>query len=114
MTDRLLDQLGAPATAVPEAYVFPVNLSLNTLDQLSPKDIQASQHMDPAIGPLKKATEKNKGLTRSKNDSPETVLLLRESRKLELKDGLLYRVKERCVENRSNNLSCQQDIAQWC
>lgn len=90
-----MDQLGAPATAVPEAYVFPVNLSLNTLDQLSPKDIQASQDMDPAIGPLKKAMEKNKGLTRSKNDSPETVLLLRESRKLELKDGLLYRVKEK-------------------
>lgn len=95
VTDRLVDQLGAPATAVPEAYVFPVNLSLNTLDQLSPKDIQASQDMDPAIGPLKKAMEKNKGLTRSKNDSPETVLLLRESRKLELKDGLLYRVKEK-------------------
>ncbi|XP_056437540.1 uncharacterized protein LOC130374637 [Gadus chalcogrammus] len=93
--DRLVDQLGAPAAAVPEAYVFPVNLSMNVLDQLSPKDIQASQDMDPTIGPLKKALEKNKGLTRSKNDSPETVLLLRESRKLELKDGLLYRVKEK-------------------
>ncbi|XP_036947992.1 uncharacterized protein LOC119016325 [Acanthopagrus latus] len=95
VTDRLVDQLGAPATAVPEAYVFPVNLSLNTLDQLSPKDIQAAQDMDPAIGPLKKAMEKKKVLTRSQNDSPETVLLLRGSRKLELKDGLLYRVREK-------------------
>lgn len=95
--DRLVDQLGAPAAAVPEAYVFPVNLSLNTLDQLSPKEIQASQDMDPAIGPLKKAMENNNKLTRFKNDSPETVLLLRESRKLELKDGLLYRTKEKNV-----------------
>lgn len=93
--DRLVDQLGAPATAVPDAYVFPVNLSMNTLEQLSSKDIQASQDMDPAIGPLKKALEKNKRLTRSKNDSPEAVLLLHESRKLELKDGILYRVKEK-------------------
>lgn len=93
--DRLVDQLGAPAAAVPEAYVFPVNLSVNVLDQLSPKDIQVAQDMDPTIGPVKKAMEKNKGLTRSKNDSPETVLLLRESRKLELNDGLLYRVKEK-------------------
>lgn len=93
--DRLVDQLGAPATAVPEVYVCPVNLSMNTLDQLSSKDIQASQDMDPTIGPLKKTLEKNKGLTRSENDSPETVLLLRESRKLELRDGILYRVKEK-------------------
>jgi len=93
--DRLVDQLGAPATVVPEAYVFPVNLSMNTLEQLSTQDIRASQDLDPTIGPLKKALERNKGLTRAKNDSPETVLLLRESRKLELKDGLLYRVKEK-------------------
>lgn len=93
--DRLVDQVGAPASAVPEAYVFPVNLSVNTFDQLSPKDIQTAQDKDPTIGPLKKAIMNNKGLTCSKTDSPVIVLLLRESRKLELSDGLLYRVREK-------------------
>lgn len=54
--DRLVDQLRAPASAVPEAYACPVNLSVNILDQLSPKD------MDPTIGPLKNANKSNKGL----------------------------------------------------
>ncbi|XP_038141331.1 uncharacterized protein LOC119783754 [Cyprinodon tularosa] len=76
--DRLVDQLGAPAAAVPEAYMFPVNLSLNTIEQLSLQDLQASQDMDPTIGPVKKALENNEELAHSKNDSPETVLLLRE------------------------------------
>ncbi len=93
--ERFVDQLGAPATAVPDAYVFPVNLSGNALDQLSSKDIQAAQDMDPIIGPVKRAMENNQVPTRSKSDSPETVLLLRESRKLEIKDDLIYRVKEK-------------------
>lgn len=93
--DRLVDQLGAPASAVPEVYAFPVNLSLSQLDQLSSKDIQTAQDMDPTIGPIKKAMENGKDLIRSRNDSPETLLMLRESRKLELKDGVLFRVKEK-------------------
>ncbi|CAI5686131.1 unnamed protein product [Oreochromis niloticus] len=102
--DRLVDQLGAPASAVPEAYAFTVNLSVNILDQLSPKDIQTSQDMDPTTGPLKKAIKSNKGFARSKTDSPETVMLLRESRKLELSDGLLYRVKEKMCGKQSRQL----------
>lgn len=102
--DRLVDQLGAPASAVPEAYAFPVNLSVNILDQLSPKDIETSQDMDPTIGPLKKAIKSNKGFACSKTDSPETVMLLRESRKLELSDGLLYRVKEKMCGKQSLQL----------
>uniref|UniRef100_A0A669BQ97 Gypsy retrotransposon integrase-like protein 1 n=1 Tax=Oreochromis niloticus TaxID=8128 RepID=A0A669BQ97_ORENI len=102
--DRLVDQLGAPASAVPEACAFPVNLSVNILDQLSPKDIHTSQDMDPTIGPLKKAIKSHIGFARSKTDSPEAVMLFRESRKLELSDGLLYRVKEKMCGKQSRQL----------
>lgn len=60
--------------------------------------------MDPTIGPLKKAIKSNKGFARSKTDLPETVMLLRESRKLELSDGLLYRVKEKRCGKQSQQL----------
>ncbi|KAK9542055.1 hypothetical protein VZT92_002054 [Zoarces viviparus] len=63
---RLVEQLGAPATAVPDAYAFPVNLGLSTIDQLSPKDKQTAQDLDPVIGPVKKAIEANKTVRRGR------------------------------------------------
>uniref|UniRef100_A0A672FVX5 Gypsy retrotransposon integrase-like protein 1 n=1 Tax=Salarias fasciatus TaxID=181472 RepID=A0A672FVX5_SALFA len=93
--DRLVDQLGAPGMVVPDAFAFPVNISMSALDQLSPKEIQTSQDLDPIIGPVKKAVETKQKLNHSKSDPPEILLLLRESSKLESKDGVLYRLKEK-------------------
>lgn len=57
MPDRFVDQFGASATAVPEAYAFPVNISMSSINQLSPKDIQTAQEMDLIIGPIKRHWE---------------------------------------------------------
>lgn len=92
---RLVEQLGAPAAALPEAYALPVNLSISTLDQLSPKNLETAQDMDPMIGPEKKAIETNKELTHAKSNPPDTALLIREGSKLESQEGLLFRLTQK-------------------
>lgn len=92
---RLVDQLGVPPTAVPEVYACPVSLGTCSIDQLSPQELKASQDVDPVIGPIKRALESGKIPVRSDIDSPDFVLLCRENSKLELKDGMLYRLKKR-------------------
>ncbi|XP_077388164.1 retrovirus-related Pol polyprotein from transposon 412 [Festucalex cinctus] len=97
---RIVDQLGVPPAAIPEAYAFPVSLGAHDLDQLSAKELKAAQDLDPVIGPVKQAIQAGQPPVTNKTDSREVTLLCRESSKLELKDGLLYRKRNppNCTE----------------
>ncbi|KAK7929525.1 hypothetical protein WMY93_005920 [Mugilogobius chulae] len=75
---RLVDQLGVPPTAVPEAYSFPVSLTAMTFEQLTLKELQIAQDLDPAIGPVKQALQAGKQPTQTKTDPPDVALLCRE------------------------------------
>ncbi|CAI5660368.1 unnamed protein product [Oreochromis niloticus] len=91
---RLVDQLGVPTSVIPEAYVLPVSLKATLEDQLTPTDLQVAQDLDPVIGPVKQAIQTGKQLITSKNSPPDMSLLSRESRKLELRDKILYRQRK--------------------
>ncbi|KAK7918879.1 hypothetical protein WMY93_010163 [Mugilogobius chulae] len=91
---RLVDQLGVPPTAVPEAYSFPVSLTAMTCEQLTPKELQIAQDLDPAIGPVKQALQAGKQLIQAKTDPPDVALLCREITRMELKDDIMYRTRK--------------------
>ncbi|CAI5660481.1 unnamed protein product [Oreochromis niloticus] len=91
---RLVDQLGVPTSVIPEAYVLPVSLKATLEDQLTLTDLQVAQDLDPVIGPVKQAIQTGKQLITSKNSPPDMSLLSRESRKLELRDKILYRQRK--------------------
>lgn len=92
---RLVDQLGVPLTAVPEAYSFPVSLTAMTFEQLTPKELQIAQDLDPVLGPVKQALLAGKQPPiHTKTDHPDVALLGREIAKLDLKDDILYRTKK--------------------
>lgn len=71
-----------------------MRLGTGSIDQLSPKELKVSQDLDPVIGPIKQALEAGRVPVRSNTDPPDVVLLSQESSKLELKDGILHRVKK--------------------
>ncbi|KAK7945434.1 hypothetical protein WMY93_001162 [Mugilogobius chulae] len=91
---RLVDQLGVPPTAVPEAYSFPVSLTAMTCEQLTLKELQIAQDLDPAIGPVKQALQAGKQLIQAKTDPPDVALLCREITRMELKDDIMYRTRK--------------------
>lgn len=94
ITPRLVDQLGTPPEVVPEVYACPGSLRGSTLDQLTPQEIKIAQDLDPTISPVKAAIEAGKVPVPTKHDPPDVALICREANKLQLRDGLLYRVKQ--------------------
>uniref|UniRef100_A0A8C7YML0 Gypsy retrotransposon integrase-like protein 1 n=1 Tax=Oryzias sinensis TaxID=183150 RepID=A0A8C7YML0_9TELE len=100
-SSRFADQLGVPPAAIPEAYAFPVSLSAQFIDQLSPKELQFAQDLDLVIGPVKQAIHLGKQAVITKTDSPDITLLWRERPRLKLREGLLYRLRK--VPNGTEN-----------
>uniref|UniRef100_A0A8C7WVL3 Gypsy retrotransposon integrase-like protein 1 n=1 Tax=Oryzias sinensis TaxID=183150 RepID=A0A8C7WVL3_9TELE len=101
---RYIDQLGAPPEGIPDVYVCPVNLSTSNIDQLSPKDLKYAQDTDLSIGPVKSAIEAGNVPVHGKNDPPDVALLCREISKLEIRDGILYRVRQTQTDSGSRQL----------
>lgn len=93
-TPRLVDQLGTPPEVVPEVYACLVSLSGSTIDQLTTEEIKVAQDLDPTIRPVKAAIKAGKVPVATTHDSPDVALIFREASKLQLRDGLLYRVKQ--------------------
>ena len=91
---RLVDQLGVSPEVIPEVYACSVSLSGNTIDQLSSRELQIAQELDPVIGPVKAAIEAGTVPVHTKNDPPDVALICREAPKLQLREGLLYRVRQ--------------------
>lgn len=86
--ERLIDQLGATPSALPDAYACFTHLQLSSLERLSQMDLAKAQDQDPVICLAKKAVKVG---VWSSNSHPDLVLLQRESPKLLIKDGLLQR-----------------------
>ncbi|XP_023190648.1 uncharacterized protein LOC111608786 [Xiphophorus maculatus] len=86
--ERLIDQLGATPSAVPDAYACFTHLQLSPLERLSKLDLAKAQDLDPVIGPAKKAVQ---DAVWPSNRHPDLLLLQKESSKLLMKDGLLHR-----------------------
>ena len=87
-------QLGASSHCVPDMYAFPTHMELKTLELMSKSSLKKAQENDEAIGPALKAL-KNGCWPEEANMSPELSRLKRESGKLSMKDGLLYRYSKR-------------------
>lgn len=101
---RLVDQLGVSPEVIPEVYACSVRLSGNSIDQLSPRELQIAQELDPVIGPVKTTIEAGKIPVHTKNDPPDVALICREAPKLQLRDGLLYRVKQTAAGKETTQL----------
>lgn len=104
VTPRLVDQLGVSLEAVPEVYTCSVTLSGNTLDQLSSRELKFAQELDPVIGPVKAAIEAGQIPVHTKNDPPDVALICLEVPKLQIKDDLLYRVRQPATGKESKQI----------
>uniref|UniRef100_A0A672FVG2 Gypsy retrotransposon integrase-like protein 1 n=1 Tax=Salarias fasciatus TaxID=181472 RepID=A0A672FVG2_SALFA len=87
-------QLGASSHCVPDIYAFPQHLELKSLELMSKQDLKRAQANDEAIGPAIQAI-KNGCWPEDGNISSELLRLKRETGKMSLKDGLLYRYSKR-------------------
>ncbi len=102
VSTRFIDQLGAPPDAIPDVFSFTSHLEMGPLEQLSQKDLIEAQKSDPAIGPVLKVMETGTPISDLKTKDPEVSVLQRESPKIQIKDGLLYRAVQR-----ANKRVCQ-------
>ncbi len=75
---------------------------MGPLEQLSQKDLIEAQKSDPAIGLVLKVMETGTPISDLKTKDPEVSVLQRESPKIQIKDGLLYRAVQR-----ANKRVCQ-------
>ncbi len=102
VSTRFIDQLGAPPDAIPDVFSFASHLEMGPLEQLSQKDLIEAQKSDPAIGLVLKVMETGTPISDLKTKDPEVSVLQRESPKIQIKDGLLYRAVQR-----ANKRVCQ-------
>lgn len=91
----VVDQLGVSLKPIPDCYAFLARLELGPLEQLSKRDLQRAQEVDPVIGEVGRAVRGGCSPQLVKNTHPDIKLLLREWEKLVLKDSLLYGVTKR-------------------
>ena len=94
-TSRCVDQLGVSPEAIPDAYAYLTQIEISPLEQLSIKELIEAQSLDPVIKVVKEHIEEGRGVLSSKQANSDVSLMLRESSKLKIKRGLLYRVTKR-------------------
>ncbi|XP_071374845.1 retrovirus-related Pol polyprotein from transposon 412 [Centroberyx affinis] len=94
-TTRCVDQLGISPDAIPAAYAYLTQIDVSPFEQLSLKEPVEAQSSDPVIGVVKLQIEMGQCVSAPKHPNPDVTLLLRESSKLKIKCGLLYRVTKR-------------------
>lgn len=88
---RLIDQLGAPPSAIPTAYAFPTQLEMGPLEQFSRDEIKKAQDLDAAISIVKQGVMNGTCSPTVKSNDPDVAILERETSKLVIWDGILYR-----------------------
>lgn len=90
----LVESLALHAEAVPHAYED-LGLGCPTTPTYTEAELQHHQRADPVIGPVVKVLEAGEEVNPSLgSDSLEFKLLLMEWKRLELKNGLLYRARQ--------------------
>lgn len=89
---RLADQLGVSPEAIPAAYSYLTQIEGSELEQLSHEKLLEAQKSDPVISVVMSQIQQGKCHPAPKHPNPDVASLQRESPKLQIKCGLLYRV----------------------
>lgn len=97
MPNRLIDQLGVPPSVIPPAYALSTQLGVSSVEQLSNEELRKAQDLDPAISIAKQAVQNGVWPATSQSQTTDVALLQRESSRLLIKSGLLYRKTTRPV-----------------
>lgn len=91
----LVESLALHADAVPDAYGEVEALGCSIIPAFSKADLQHHQRSDPAIEKVISLLESENGINpRSVHDSLELKLMLKEWKRFQLKNGLLYRIRQ--------------------
>lgn len=86
-------QLGALSLCVPDLYTYPTHMELKSLELISKQSLRRAQEQDEAIGPAVQALKHGHWPEVSTNF--ELSRFKRETGKLSMNDGLLYRISKR-------------------
>lgn len=89
---REVDQLGALMQAVPEAFCNLASLNVQHLPMVCASDMSKAQQEDPGIQTVFLAVRRGDPTQINKSRHPDCRLFQREWNKLEIRDGVLYRV----------------------
>ena len=89
------EQLGVSPDAIPECYAYPTHLDVGSLEQISNKDLAKAQEEDTSISSIKQAVRERRLPIAVKGESLETMLLRRETPKLQIVEQVLTRVSQR-------------------
>ncbi|XP_062372262.1 retrovirus-related Pol polyprotein from transposon 412 isoform X1 [Sardina pilchardus] len=89
---RVADRLGVPAEGVPELYAFATHLNLGQLEQFTRDDLRKAQFEDSVLRVVREAMDTGQWPSNLSQFDSDVALLKRESQKLRIEDGLLYRV----------------------
>ncbi|KAL2081551.1 hypothetical protein ACEWY4_023404 [Coilia grayii] len=89
---RVAERLGVPAEGVPELYAFATHLNLGQLEQFTCEDLRRAQLRDTVLRVVREALNTGQWPSSSSQADSDVSLLKRESLKLRVEDGLLYRV----------------------
>lgn len=93
ITPVYVTQLGASSHSVPDLYAYPTHMNLKSLEQMSRPSLKRAQEDDEVIEPAIQALKQGHWPEASTN--PDLLRLKRETGKLSLKDGLLYRISKK-------------------
>lgn len=93
-SSRYVDLLGASPDCIPNLYAFPTCLELTPLERLTKQDIKNAQADDGIVGPTIQAVKRGKW-PGDLEWNGKLSIMKREMSKLTLKDGILYRMRQR-------------------
>lgn len=89
----MVESLAIHPDAVPDSYEDDDVLSSSTIPTYSPEELQEHQRSDPIIGQVIQVLEDGNEVSLVP-DSPELKLMLKERKRLEMRNGLLYRTRQ--------------------